>query len=185
MKNGYKIHDVNSAPDAAKPVLAEVQAHYQFIPNALAAMAESPETVQAYLELDGLVQRNSLTDEQRHVVFLAIAREYNCEYCVAAHTAFATMAKVEGKHIQQLRDNKPLSDDKLEALQQFTTRLVRNGCNVSSDEVQRFLAKGYTRRQILDIIMMMSNKLIAVFANRLMGTDLDEALRPAKWSKVA
>ena len=185
MKNGYKIYDEQNAPAAARPVLAEVKAHYQFIPNALAAMAESPEMVQAYLALDGLVQQNSLDEEQRHVVFLAITREYDCSYCVAAHTAFATMAKVKPEHIQQLRENKPLSDAKLEALQQFTTRLVQTGCNVSSDEVQQFLNNGFTRRQVLDIIMMMSNKLLAVFANRIMGTDLDPALQPARWSKVA
>lgn len=185
MQNGYKIYDTQTAPEEARPVLSEVQAHYQFIPNALAAMAESPETVKAYLALDGLVQQNALTEEQRHVVFLTITREYNCEYCVAAHTAFATMAKVDGQYIQQLRENKPLTDDKLDTLQQFTARLVQTGCNVSDAEIQQFLDSGYTRQQVLDIVMMIANKLIAVFANRIMGTDLDEALQPAKWSQVA
>lgn len=37
------------------------------------------------------------------------------------------------------------------------------------------------RRHILDVITMMSNKLIAVFANRIMGTDLDDALKPGEW----
>lgn len=185
MQNGYQIYDLNNAPEGAKPVLAEVQAHYQFIPNALAAMAESPETVKAYLELDGLVQQNALTEQERHIAFLTITREYNCAYCVAAHTAFATMGKVDGAIIQQLREGKPLSDDRLNALQQFTTRLVQTGCNISDAEVQQFLDKDYTRQHILDIIMMISNKLIAVFANRIMGTDLDEALQPARWDKVA
>jgi len=185
MKNGYKVYDVNSASDSARPVLEEVQSHYQFIPNALGAMAESPEAVKAYLSLDGLVNQNSLTDEQRHIVYLTITREYNCGYCVAAHTAFAQMGKVNGEYIGALRDNKPLSDPKLEALQKFTASLVQTGCNISEKEVNAFLAHGYTRRQVLDIITMMANKLIAVFANRVMGTELDEALQPARWDKVA
>jgi uncharacterized peroxidase-related enzyme len=185
MKNGYKIYDINTAIANARPVLEEVQAHYQFIPNALGAMAESPETVQAYLALDSLVQQNSLTDEQRHIVFLTITREYNCSYCVAAHSAFAQMGNVEAEYIQCLRDSKPLSDPKLNALQEFSSKLVRTGCNVSEQDIEAFLASGYTRRHVLDIITMMANKLIAVFANRIMGTDLDEALQPARWSKVA
>lgn len=185
MKNGYKIYDLNTASEAAKPILSEVQTHYQFIPNALGAMVESPETVQGYLTLDGLVQQNSLDEIQRHIVFLTISREYNCSYCVAAHTAFAQMAKVEPEYIQQLRENKPVSDPKLDSLQQFTARMVQTGCNVTADEIQQFLDSGYTKQHILDIIMMISNKLIAVFANRVMGTDLDEALQPAKWNKVA
>lgn len=185
MRNGYIVYDVNSASDDARPVLEEVQIHYQFIPNALGAMAESPETVKAYLALDGLVNQNSLTDEQRHIVFLTITREYNCGYCVAAHTAFAQMGQVQGEYIGCLRDGKSLSDPKLEALQAFTARLVQTGCNVSEQELEIFLSHGFTRRQVLDIITMMANKLIAVFANRIMGTDLDEALQPASWSKVA
>ena len=45
MKNGYEIYDMNTASEAAKPVLEDVQSHYQFIPNALGAMVESPEAV--------------------------------------------------------------------------------------------------------------------------------------------
>ena len=111
--------------------------------------------------------------------------EYNCSYCVAAHSAFAQMDDVEGEYIQCLRESKPLSDPKLNALQEFSTKLVRTGCNVSEQDIKGFLASGYTRQHVLDIVTMMANKLIAVFANRIMGTDLDEALEPARWSKVA
>ena len=42
-----------------------------------------------------------------------------------------------------------------------------------------FLALGFNRRNILVIITMLPNKLMAVYANRIMGTELDEALQPA------
>lgn len=185
MKNGYQIHNIENTNPTSQAALEQVKAHYQFVPNALGAMAESPESVLAYLALDDLVNKNSLTDEQRHVVFLAITSEYDCAYCVAAHTAFAQMGKVDGQVITNLREGKPLGDPKLEALRQFATRLVQTGCHVSDDEVNAFLDSGYSRRNILEIITMISNKLIAIFANRLMGTDLDEMLQPAKWSRVA
>lgn len=185
MKHGYKIYDMNSASASTKEVLEEVKSHYQFVPNALGAMAESPETVRAYLALDELVHQNALTDEQRHIVFLTITREYDCGYCVAAHTAFAQMGQVNGEHIGCLREGRPLSDPALNALQEFTARLVQTGCNVSAQEVDAFLNHGFSRRHILDIITMMANKLIAVFSNRVMGTDLDEMLQPARWERVA
>ena len=185
MKNGYEIYNMDTASDAAKPVLEEVQSHYQFIPNALGAMVESPEAVKSYLKLDELVSQNSLTDEQRHVVFLTISREYQCSYCVAAHTAFAQMGQVEGDIIKRLREGNLLDDPKLEALQQFVSKMVQTHCQLSERDVADFLAHGYSRRNILEIITMVANKLIAVFANRIMGTDLDEALQPAIWSRVA
>lgn len=185
MQNGYQIYDTNTANDAARAVLEQVKRHYQFIPNALGAMVESPEAVRAYLSLDNLVAKNSLSEEQRHVVFLTIAREYNCSYCVAAHSAFAHMAGLDGQQIQQLREGGSLADPKLEHLQQFVSRLVQNDCHISEQDVREFLEQGYTRQQILEIITMMANKLIAVFANRVMGTDLDEALQTLRWSRVA
>jgi len=185
MQHGFRIYDLNSASDAARPVLEHVKRHYQFIPNALGAMVESPEAVRAYLSLDELVQENSFTDEQRHVVFLTIAREFNCSYCVAAHTAFAQMGQVEQEHIQKLRDHETLADAKLEALQRFVSMLVQNDCHVSEKEIDEFLAQGFTRCNVLEIITMMANKLIAVYANRVMGTDLDAALQPLCWKRVA
>jgi len=185
MKNGYQIHSIEQGNDEVREVLGKVKEHYQFIPNALAAMAESPHSVQAYLALDGLTHDNSLTDVQRHVAFLTISREYGCDYCVAAHTAFAQMGKVDGQIVQGLREGKQLEDPALDALQKFVTSMIHTGCNVNDDEISEFMSFGYTRRNILDIITMISNKLIAIFANRVMGTDLDEMLQPAKWGRVA
>ena len=185
MKNGYQIHNIDNTNPDSQAALKEVQQHYQFVPNALGALAESPESVLAYLALDDLVHKNSLTDEQRHIVFLTITREYDCGYCVAAHTAFAQMAKVDGQSVINVREGKPLDDPKLEALRQFVISLVQTGCHVSEEAINDFLAQGYTRRNVLDIITMISNKLIAIFANRIMGTDLDEMLKPAQWNRVA
>jgi len=185
MKNGYEIYTMDTASKAARPVLDEVQLHYRFIPNALGAMVESPEAVKSYLKLDELAGQNSLTDEQRHIVFLTISREFECAYCVAAHTAFAQMAQVDGDTIKRLREGTLLEDFKLQALQQFVGKMVRSNGQLSEQDVEDFLARGYSRRNILEIVTMVANKLIAVFANRIMGTDLDEALKPAKWDRVA
>lgn len=185
MKNGYEIYDMNTASTEAKSVLEEVQAHYKFIPNALGAMVESPEAVKSYLKLDELAGQNSLTDEERHVAFLTISREYECHYCVAAHTAFAQMGQIDGTIIQRLREGKFLQDSKLEALQRFAGKLVKTNGQLADEDIANFLAHGYSRRNVLEIVAMVANKMIAVFANRIMGTDLDEALLPAKWSQVA
>lgn len=181
MQNGYHIYDLNTASETAKPLLKEIKQHYQFIPNALGAMAESPEAVKAYMMLDGIVGENSLDDLERHIVYLTIAREHACGYCVAAHSAFAQMAKVDPNTIHALREGSPLKDPAQASLQSFTAKMVKNGCHVNEEDITQFLANGYTRRQILDIITMIATKQISIYANRIMGTDLDEMLLPAKW----
>lgn len=185
MKNGYTIHDQNTAPVAAQELLRTAGTHYGFVPNAIGAMAESPETLNAYLTLDALVGQTRFSDVERHVALLAVTRELECPYCVAAHSAFAKMAAVPASTVRRLRDGAPLDDPRLAAVQKFATALVRQQGHVSDQMVAAFLANGYSRRQVLELILLVANKLIAVYCNRIMGTDLDEALAAERWNKVA
>ena len=185
MKNGYTIYNLESASKDAHAVLSQVQAHFQFIPNAMGAMVESPATAQGYMQLTELAHQTSLSSLEQHVVFLTVSREYGCSYCVAAHTAFAQMDQLDAETIRRLRNGDALVDHKLQALQQLTQKMVRTGCSVSESDVDAFLAQGYTRQNILEVVLLMTNKLVAVFSNRIMGTDLDEALAPAKWEQLS
>ena len=185
MKNGYYIKTIENAPEGARPMLSQVQDNLGFVPNGLAAMANSPVVLSAFLQLGGLLPQTSFTDTERHVLYLAVTREYDSEYCVSAHTAFAHMDKVDDKIVQQLREGQQIDDERLEALRQFAIRLVQTGCNVDEEEVKRFLKYGYSREQVLEIVLIIAHKIFGVFTNRIMGTDLDEALQPLKWSKVA
>ncbi len=185
MKNGYSIHDQSTAPVAAQQLLQAAVTHYGFVPNAIGAMAESPVTLNAYLTLDALLGKTGFSDMERHVALLAVARELECPYCVAAHSAFAKMAAVPEKTVQRLRGGEPLDDPRQAALQKFVTALVRKQGHVSDTEVAAFLMSGYERWHVLELILLVANKLIAVYCNRIMGTDLDEALVAERWNKVA
>ena len=183
MKNGYTIYSSENASKDAQGILAQVQDHFNFIPNAMGAMVESPATAKSYMQLTKQAHQTSFDSLEQHIIFLTVSREYGCSYCVAAHTAFAQMDQVDNTTIQQLRDGELLSNRKLNVLQQFTQKMVRTGCNVSEGDVDEFLRHGYTRQNILEVVLLMTNKLVAVFSNRIMGTDLDEALAPAKWEQ--
>lgn len=185
MKNGFRIHDDRSAPAESHALLNQAQAHYGFIPNAIGAMAESPPVLQAYLTLDGLLSKTAFTDAERHVLLLAITREFECSYCVAAHSAFAKMAGLPAEQVEQLRRGKPLTDPRLEKLHRFAGKMVASHGEASDADVQALLAAGYTRRHVLEVLLLMANKLIAVYANRLMGTDLDAALQGEAWTRAA
>lgn len=185
MKNGYQIYDENTAPLESSQMLAQVKEHFGFIPNALGAMAISPKALAAYMTLDGLVQGTSFTEEEQHVILLAVTRQGECPYCVAAHSTFAKMGGVPEQTVQQLRGGEPLADKKLEALRQFSSKMVDQNGHLAESDIEAFLNSGYTREQVLEVILIYANKLIAMYANRIMGTDLDQALAPEQWTKVA
>jgi uncharacterized peroxidase-related enzyme len=185
MKNGYQIHDDSTAPAESRELLARAQAHYGFVPNAIGAMAESPPVLEAYLALDELLGKTAFTSLERHVLLLAITREFACSYCVAAHSAFAKMDGLPPEDVQRLRQGAELSDPRLEHLHRFAAKLVATHGQASDADVQTLLAAGYTRRQVLEILLLIANKLITVYANRLMGTDLDAALQTEAWTCAA
>ena len=185
MKNGYRIYDAGTAPVAAQPLMKTAVEHYGFVPNAIGAMAESPETLSGYLTLDDLACRTSLTGTERHVALLAITRELECPYCVAAHSAFAKMADLPEDTVSRLRNGLPLDDSRLAALQEFITILIRKRARLSEEEHSAFLQVGYSHRNVLELILLVANKTIAVYSNRVMGTDLDAALAAEKWESVA
>lgn len=181
MKNGYKIHNLSTAPAAAQPFMQSAAEHYGFLPNAIGAMAESPETLSGYLALDDLVSRTGLNDTERHVALLAITRELECPYCVAAHSAFAKIAALPEDMVSRLRSGDALDEPRLAALEAFTSALVRKRARVSDEEISVFLQSGYTRRNVLELILLVASKTIAVYSNRIMGTDLDHVLAPERW----
>jgi alkylhydroperoxidase family enzyme len=185
MKNGYTIHDQSTAPAAAQELLRAAVTHYGFVPNAIGAMAESPVTLNAYLALDALAGKTGFSDLERHVILLAVTRELECPYCVAVHSAFAKMAAVPEKTVQRLRGGEPLDDPRQAALQKFVAALVHKQGHVSDKEIAVFLMSGYKRWHVLELVLLIANKMIAVYCNRIMGTDLDKALAAERWNKVA
>ena len=185
MKNGYQIHTDQTAPAESRAFLGQAMSHYGFIPNAIGAMAESPAVLGAYLGLDGLLGKTAFSDAERHVLLLAITREYECSYCVAAHSAFAKMAGLSQKEVEHLRRDQPLDDPRLEKLHRFAAKAVASHGEVGDADVQELLAAGFSRRQVLEVLLLIANKLIAVYANRIMGTDLDAALQGESWTRAA
>lgn len=179
----FTIHTVETAPDAAKPLLEKSQANAGFIPNLHAVMAESPEHLEAYQTLSALFSRTSLSKTEQNIVWLSINAEHNCHYCVPAHTAIAQMQKVPQDIIDALRAERPLPDAKLEALRQFTLKTVRQRGVVSDADTEAFLAAGYTRRNILDVVLGVSHKVMSNYINHFADTPVDEAFKPFAWTK--
>lgn len=93
--------------------------------------------------------------------------------------------KVDGAIIDALRDEKPLSDPRLEALRVFTLSMVRTRGNVDDADVQAFLDAGFTRRHVLEIVLGLSQKVMSNYTNHLADTPVDEPFRKFAWEPAA
>jgi uncharacterized peroxidase-related enzyme len=179
-----EIHTIQTAPETSKPVLIEAEKKYRFVPNLFGVFAESPLAVNAYLRLSGLIQsQSSLSPQEQQVVMLAVSFENGCDYCMAAHSAGAAMAQTPPDVIQALRDGKWPGDSKLAALVAFARAVVQQRGWVNDADTSAFLAAGYTRAQILDVIVIVALKTISNYTNHVAHTPLDAAFTGQKWTR--
>lgn len=91
--------------------------------------------------------------------------------------------KVDDAITESLRDETPLEDPKLEALRSMTLTIVRNRGHVSQEDLDAFYAAGYGERQVLEIILGLSQKVISNYTNHIANTPVDAPFQKFAWSK--
>jgi alkylhydroperoxidase family enzyme len=175
----------SSAPEGSKAGLAATKAAFGFVPNLQAIMAESPELLTGYAQLWDLFSKSTLTPHEQQVVYMTSNFENECHYCMAGHSTLAKMIKMDPAVIEALRAGKPLPDGKLEALHRFATLVVRNRGWVSDADADAFIAAGYTKRNVLEVILGVATKVMSNYTNHIAHTELDAFMHGNEWSKQA
>lgn len=177
----FPLHDVESAPEAARPILEGAEEAFGFVPNLLRVMAEAPPLLEAYTTLNEILERTSLTPPERQVLLLSVSAENGCEYCVPAHSALAARAGVPEETVEAIREGRPATDARLEALRRFTQAVVRDRGHPSEEEIDRFRDAGYTRANVLEVVLGVGIKTMSNYTNHLAGTPVDEPFEGLVW----
>jgi len=174
-------HDRQTAPEDSKPLLENSVKDFGMIPNLHAVMAEAPGLLEGYQHLHALFLDTSFSAEEQTVVWQSINVEHGCHYCVPAHTAIAKQMEVDDAITDALRDETKLPTARLQALRDFTLSVVRQRGEVSDDAVQAFLDAGYTRRQLLEVVLGVSQKVMSNYVNHLAETPVDAPFQKFAW----
>ena len=177
----FTLYTPDDAPGQSGDLLADVQQKMGFLPNLYGMMAESDATLEAYLTLSKLVSKTSLSPAEQQLVLLAASVENGCTYCVAAHSSGARMAKLDKPVIEALRTGQPIEDARLQALRAFTEAVVVRRGHVKA-EVDAFLAAGYSKQNVLEILLCVAMKTLSNYTNHLVDTPLDDVLARMAWS---
>lgn len=178
----FLLHTEETAPEASKPLLAESRKAYGMLPALYAVMAEAPGLLEAYTTVHELVVNSSFDNDEITVLWQSVNVEHACHYCVPAHTGIAKSMGVSDEITNALRDETPLPNARLEALRTFTLNVVRSRGNVDEGEVQAFLDAGFTKRQILEVILGISQKVMSNYTNHLADTPVDAPFKKFEWA---
>jgi alkylhydroperoxidase family enzyme len=181
--NSFTLHDQDSAPEAAKPLLENSQKSFGMIPGLHAVMAEAPGLLEGYQIMHGLFLDSSLNADEKTVVWQTINVEHACHYCVPAHTAIAMSMKVSDEVTNALRDETPMPSAKLEVLRDFTLAMVRQRGELEPKQLQDFYTAGYTQKNVLEVILGLSQKVMSNYTNHIAQTPIDEPFKKFSWTK--
>lgn len=180
------VHTLESAPEESQPLLQNSIKAFGRLPSLHAVMAESPGLLEGYQRLHkAAIEATAFTPSERTVVWMTVNVYHQCHYCVPAHTGIAKREKIDDTIIDALRDETPLPDAKLEALRDFTLAMLETRGRPSPDQMQAFEAAGYGRRAVLDIVMIVAQKVMSNYTNSLFDTPTDAAFEKFLWTPKA
>ena len=174
-----------STSEITNAILANSKKTLGFVPNMYVTMGANPALLDSYIYSYNSFRANSgFTPVEQEVVFLTVAYENNCEYCMAAHSFIADkMSKVPTEVTDAIRDGRQIPDVKLAALSKLTRSLVVNKGNVSQDEIYQFLEAGYGEERVLGIIAGIAVKTMSNYSNHITNPEVDEAFAGRIWKK--
>ena len=174
-------HTRASAPEASRPLLDQLDKALGFVPNLLATVAESPAVLGGALALDAALDKGTLSAVERQLVKIAVSTENACTYCVAAHSTLAGMLKARPDVVNAVRTGAPVDDKKTHALIHFTRAVVQEKGFVREEEIAAFLAAGYTKGQLLEVVGHVAAKTLHNYIHAVTKAPLDEQFQPQQW----
>ncbi len=178
-------HTAATAPEGGPEALARAQSAFGMVPNLIATMAEAPTVAQAYLDVHERLSASSFSPVEQQVITLTTSFQNGCDYCMAAESAVAKMVGAEDGLIEELRRGGPVTDQRIEALRTFTKTVVESRGWAGDDAVDAFLAAGFTKAQVLEVVLGVAKKVLSNYTNHLAGTPVDEPFKAFAWERPA
>lgn len=181
----FPLYTPDTAPAGSRPQLEGIQKSFGFIPNLFAAMAESPAVLEAGIAIRGFLAKSSFTPAEQEAILIAVSVENECGFCASAHSTLAAGKKLlANEDLAALRRGKPLPTAKLDVLVQFARKLTATRGQVTEDDVEHFVAAGYTRAQALEVVIGVAYKTLTNYVDHMAHVPLNEQFQVYAWTRA-
>jgi AhpD family alkylhydroperoxidase len=178
-------HTMESAPAASRRAMQATAQRLGYLPAPVGRLASSPQLLDGFLKISGLFETTTLDPVAREVVIMTIATRNGCHVCVAMHTMKLDALGASEDLVTAMRWQKPLADERLEAVRVFTLAVLAGAGVVDPEQWEAFLAQGYTSQNALEVVLGIGAYTLSTLANRMTNAGLDKQLEPYAWADVA
>jgi AhpD family alkylhydroperoxidase len=174
---------VDTAPAAARPILAASARQFGFLPSPVARVAHAPLTLKHLLAGFAAFDQTSLAPVEREVLAMTVAWEMECHYCMAMHSAILGAGPDAGELVRALRNGSALADERLEALRRYVRAAVRQRGSVPDREAAALHAAGFDDSQALEVVLGVGVYLLSTLLNKVTGAELDAPFAAFAWER--
>jgi len=172
----FTFYTEENAQGEAKEVLQNIKKKYGFVPNLFAYMAEAPYTIEAYAMLSGLLEKTDLSPAQQQIALLAVSEYNNCDFCRIAHRAFGKVSKANPQTLSAIVEGKAIEDLKDRVLVDTVVAIVDSRGWINDEQLTHFFDAGFNKRNVYDLILIVTIKTLSNYANHLTKPEANEQL---------
>lgn len=159
--------NLEHATDATRPTLEGVQKKIGFLPNVFRVLALAPAVLNSYMQNSTALSKTSLSDLEKESIFLATSQANGCDYCLAAHTLFASKAGYKNTEILSAREGK------LDAFARLAKQITESRGHLTKEQIAEARAAGITDAKIIEVIALVASQTLTNYLNNVALTDID------------
>lgn len=173
----FKVLSKNEVSPANQAIFEKLEKGLGFVPNLYATFAYNDTALGDYLTLQN--RKSTLSAKEREVVNLVVSQVNECAYCLAAHTAIGKMNGFTDQQILEIRSGQATFNPKLDALARFVHDITLNRSKPSPESVDALLVAGYSKANLIDILLVIGDKTVSNFLHGTTQIPVDFPEAPA------
>ncbi len=162
----------DQAAASVQPIFDALKSKVGMVPNLYATIANSANTLPAYLSFDEALSKGVFTAKERQAIFLVVSQVNGCHYCQSAHTAIGKMNGFTEEETIQLR-TATIADKRLNALTSLAAEITRNHGKPSLQALENFYAAGFGADALVELVAHIGYKTVANYLHNITQFPID------------
>lgn len=167
----FTIPQRNDVSELNQQLFDKLQKNLGFVPNLYAYFAKSETALADYLTLQN--RKSSIRAKEREIINLVVSEINGCRYCQSAHTAIGKLLGFTEDQIREIRSGVVSFDNRLNELAYVTKQITLNRGRVSEETKLRFFEAGFTEENLVDIVIIIADKIISNYIHNFTGFEID------------
>lgn len=172
----FEVPTRDQVSEGNQAIFDNLQKGLGFVPNLYATIAYNDTALGDYLTLQN--RKSTLKAKEREVINLVVSQVNDCLYCQSAHTAIGKMNGFNDEQILEIRGGSASFDTKLDALAKYVKDITISRGKANAELTEALFAAGYNEANLVDIIMVIGDKIVSNFIYGATNIPIDFPVAP-------